>query len=402
MVKTIKYFIIILFAVYFSVNAQSNNKIEEHNVVLMNLRSEISSLQSKLNDLSDQEKKSLQALQNINQQNLLISKVITKLKQEERQKEREITRLNSEISELETEIEKLRHDYSNYLVWLYKHRKGSFLKFLLSAESINQAVIRYKYLNYITIEKQDLLNQLKKKKNRLVKLIDVREKEKLEKERLVNEKEKEQESLVDKKIVSELIITSLQEDQNALLQEIDEKRKAEIQIKNLIAKLIEDERRRQEEMRLARLKNEEVKFDYNYDNFENFSNLQGVLNWPVKSGKIIRNFGENRNIKLNTVTLNYGVDIQTEKGEEVFAVAEGFISAIEWIPGYGSVVIITHKNNYRTVYGHISEISVIEGNKVEGGTLLGKVNQSLEGNILHFEIWNERNYQNPEVWLVRK
>lgn len=402
MVKTIKYFIIILFAVYFSVNAQSNNKIEEHNVVLMNLRSEISSLQSKLNDLSDQEKKSLQALQNINQQNLLISKVITKLKQEERQKEREITRLNSEISELETEIEKLRHDYSNYLVWLYKHRKGSFLKFLLSAESINQAVIRYKYLNYITSEKQDLLNQLNEKKNRFIKLIDVREKEKLEKERLVNEKEKEQESLVDKKIVSELIITSLQEDQNALLQEIDEKRKAEIQIKNLIAKLIEDERRRQEEMRLARLKNEEVKFDYNYDNFENFSNLQGVLNWPVKSGKIIRNFGENRNIKLNTVTLNYGVDIQTEKGEEVFAVAEGIISAIEWIPGYGSVVIITHKNNYRTVYGHISEISVIEGNKVEGGTLLGKVNQSLEGNILHFEIWNERNYQNPEVWLVRK
>lgn len=402
MVKTIKYFIIILFAVYLSVNAQSNNKIEEHNVVLMNLRSEISSLQSKLNDLSDQEKKSLQALQNINQQNLLISKVITKLKQEERQKEREIARLNSEISELETEIEKLRHDYSNYLVWLYKHRKGSFLKFLLSAESINQAVIRYKYLNYITSEKQDLLYQLKEKKNRFVKLIDVREKEKLEKERLVNEKEKEQESLVDKKIVSELIITSLQEDQNALLQEIDEKRKAEIQIKNLIAKLIEDERRRQEEMRLARLKNEEVKFDYNYDNFENFSNLQGVLNWPVKSGKIIRNFGENRNIKLNTVTLNYGVDIQTEKGEEVFAVAEGIISAIEWIPGYGSVVIITHKNNYRTVYGHISEISVIEGNKVEGGTLLGKVNQSLEGNILHFEIWNERNYQNPEVWLVRK
>jgi len=402
MVKTIKYFIIVLFAFYFTVNAQSNIKIEEHNVVLQNLRTEISSLQSKLNELSDQEKKSLQALQNINRQNLLISQIITKLKQEENQKEREIHRLNYEIAELESEIEKLRNDYSNYLVWLYKHRKGSFLKFLLSAESINQAVIRYKYLNYITSEKQDILNQLKDKKKRITNLIEVREKEKREKERLVVEKETEQQALIDKKIVSELIITSLQEDQNALVQEIDEKRKAEIQIKNLIAKLIEDDRRRQEEMRLARLKNEEVKFDYNYDNFENFSNLQGVLNWPVKSGKIIRNFGENRNIKLNTVTLNYGVDIQTEKGEEVFAVAEGIISAIEWIPGYGSVVIITHKNNYRTVYGHISEISVIEGDKVNGGTLLGKVNQSLEGNILHFEIWNERNYQNPEVWLVRK
>lgn len=235
MVKTIKYFIIVLFAVYFTVDAQSNNKIEEHNVVLQNLRSEISSLQSKLNDLSDQEKKSLQALQNINRQNLLISQIITKLKQEENQKEREIHRLNYEIAELESEIEKLRDDYSNYLVWLYKHRKGSFLKFLLSAESINQAVIRYKYLNYITSEKQDILNQLKDKKKRITNMIEVRENEKREKERLVVEKETEQQALIDKKIVSELIITSLQEDQNALLQEIDEKRKAEIQIKNLIA-----------------------------------------------------------------------------------------------------------------------------------------------------------------------
>ncbi|MDZ7765413.1 MAG: M23 family metallopeptidase [Melioribacteraceae bacterium] len=122
-------------------------------------------------------------------------------------------------------------------------------------------------------------------------------------------------------------------------------------------------------MRLARMNNEEVKLDYNYDDFENFSALEGSLNWPVKSGKIRRNFGENRNEKLNTVTLNYGVDIETPKEEEVYAVAEGIVSAVEWIPGYGSVIILTHKNNYRTVYGHLSEIHINEGDKVNGGTL---------------------------------
>jgi septal ring factor EnvC (AmiA/AmiB activator) len=382
--------------------AQSNEEIEQQNQALQNLRSEITSLQKKLNELSTKEKRSLQALQNINQQNVLLSQLISKLRKEERQKELEINRLTSEISSLEEEMEKLREDYSRYVVWLYKNRKGSFLKFLLNAESINQALIRYKYLNYITDEKEEILTQLKNKKEQLENLITKRENERKEKERLVVEKQQEQESLEEKISEREAIIAELKTDQNSLIKEIEEKRIAETQIKNLIAKLIEEERARQEAIRLARMNNEKVKYDYSYDDFENFASLEGVLNWPVKSGRIIRNFGENRNEKLNTVTLNYGVDIGTAKGEPVNAVAEGIISAIEWIPGYGSVIIITHKNNFRTVYGHLSEISVNEGDQVKGGTKLGHVTESLEGNILHFEIWNERNYQNPEVWLVRK
>lgn len=40
--------------------------------------------------------------------------------------------------------------------------------------------------------------------------------------------------------------------------------------------------------------------------------------------------------------------------------------------------------------------------KVKPGRAIGKVNESLEGKIPHFEIWNEKNYQNPELWLARK
>ena len=84
------------------------------------------------------------------------------------------------------------------------------------------------------------------------------------------------------------------------------------------------------------------------------------------------------------------------------AVAEGIVSVIDWIPGYGSVIIITHKNEYRTVYSHLSDLYVSEGDKVKMGSVIAKVGESLEGNILHFEIWNSRSNQNPEVWLVKK
>ncbi|MCB9247367.1 MAG: hypothetical protein H6613_01900 [Ignavibacteriales bacterium] len=46
-----------------------------------------------------------------------------------------------------------------------------------------------------------------------------------------------------------------------------------------------------------------------------------MLAWPIKSAKIGRDFGENKNDKTKTVTLNYGVDIIARDSKEVFAVA---------------------------------------------------------------------------------
>ncbi|MBZ0199145.1 MAG: M23 family metallopeptidase, partial [Ignavibacteriaceae bacterium] len=138
------------------------------------------------------------------------------------------------------------------------------------------------------------------------------------------------------------------------------------------------------------------------EKFSSFSALRGRMIWPLAKGKVIRSSGEDRNKKLNTVTINYGVDIKSTGDMDVKAVAEGIVSAIDWIPGYGSVIIITHKGDYRTVYSHLSEIFISEGDKVKMGTRIAKVGESLEGNILHFEIWNSRKNQDPEVWLARK
>jgi len=239
-----------------------------------------------------------------------------------------------------------------------------------------------------------------------------------EKEKLVAEKKKEQNNLVDKKSEKNELVGKLRKDKKFINKEITEKRNAEILIKNMISKLIEDERIRKTKENRQKIstnnKNTEKKNEttqktapekefknYDYDSFESFVTLKGKLNWPVKSGSIIRKFGENVNKKLNTVTLNYGIDIKTGQSSNVAVVAEGIVSAIDWIPGFGSVIIVTHKNNFRTVYGHVGDIVINEGERVKKGTILGAVNESLEGNILHFEIWNDRNYQNPEIWLAK-
>lgn len=117
---------------------------------------------------------------------------------------------------------------------------------------------------------------------------------------------------------------------------------------------------------------------------------------------MIRKFGEEKNQTLKTVTLNYGIDIKVEGDMTVRTVADGVVSVIEWIPGYGTVIIITHKGGYRTVLGHVKNVVAAVGDVVKIGQKLGEVSESLEGNVVHFEIWHERNYQNPEVWLAKK
>lgn len=402
MVKKTNIILFVFSTVFHSLTAQSNDFVKAKNVELDKLRKEISALESELKSKSQKEKESLNVLEKISHQNLLLNKLINNLIEEEKVKQRQIECIKSQIDSVENQISNLKEKYSRYIVWLYKNMGTQYLKYFFNASSVNQAAVRYKYLQYISEENKKNLNRLKESKNQLSSLKNDLDKEVDNKEILIAQKQKEQSILQQKRIERKELIARLRRDQNAITNEIADKRRAEIEIKNLIAKLVERERQRKSRLLEKKAANPNFAYSYDYDNLANFSSLKGILHWPVKEGKVVRKFGENKNERLNTITLNYGIDVAVKGNDNVYAVAEGIVSAIDWIPGYGSVLILTHKDEFRTVYGHLSNINVSEGDKVGAGTQLGKVSDSLEGNILHFEIWNERNFQNPELWLVNK
>lgn len=386
------------------ISAQFKEQISTQNSQLNSLRTQISKLESELSKLSTQEKNNLGVLKKIDKQNLLVGKSLKTLEREEAKKEKQIVALESSIKKYQKKIKKLQKQFSSYLVWFYKQGENSTLKYIFNSQSFNQAMIRYKQLEYIHKESEKDVKELKSSKIQLRKAAEILEKEITEKAKIIDEKIKEKNKLLERRTQRKSILSKLKKNKDNVVSEIDEKRKMEIAIKQIIADLIEKERERERRLRTEKLKGNIENYEelFNYSSFENFAELKGKLNWPIKQGKVGRNFGENKNDKTNTVTLNYGIDFQAKGTKEVYAVAEGIVSAIEWIPGYGSVVIITHRDNFRTVYGHLSDINVLEGNKVIAGDLIGTVNESLEGNILHFEIWKERNYQNPQEWLVKK
>jgi septal ring factor EnvC (AmiA/AmiB activator) len=432
MVKFFKYILILIFMCSLLISAQEKKQLEQKKAELSGLKKEIAELESELNSKTAKEKESYAAVENYSRQNFLMNKLVSKLRTEEKQKEEEIASGMGEIKRLEQEIKQLKDNYARYVLSIYKNGKESELAGIFDSKSIEQAILRYKYLQKFTDSREKDLKELRLNKNRLVEAKARLETEKKEKEVLVSQKESEEKQLQVKLAEGKKILSRIRNDKAELKKDLNAKRNAESKIRNLITKLIEEaERKRKEEAaRLAELERERIEkakpekekvksapvkavppateiteeYDVNLStsSFASFSALKGKLNWPVSGGKIVKKFGENRNAALNTITLNYGVDIQAKSDLSVKSVAEGVVSAIDWIPGYGSIIIITHKGDYRTVYSHLSEIHVKEGDRVKMGTVLAKIGESLDGNILHFEIWNSRSNQNPEVWLARR
>ncbi len=71
-----------------------------------------------------------------------------------------------------------------------------------------------------------------------------------------------------------------------------------------------------------------------------------------------------------------GVDISTEENAEIYAAADGTVSAIYSDPMYGMTVEITHRGDFKTVYANLDETipaSIAVGKSVSAGDLIGTV-----------------------------
>lgn len=102
-----------------------------------------------------------------------------------------------------------------------------------------------------------------------------------------------------------------------------------------------------------------------------------------------------------------GIDIAAELGEGIFSVDKGMVTKSYYSTSYGHVIFIKHENNLETVYAHLNERLVAEGESVERGDKIGGMGNTGDssGVHLHFEIheqnWtvNKENAINPSLVL---
>jgi murein DD-endopeptidase MepM/ murein hydrolase activator NlpD len=109
--------------------------------------------------------------------------------------------------------------------------------------------------------------------------------------------------------------------------------------------------------------------------------------WPTR-GFLASGFGVRLSPFTDTKVFHQGLDIGAAKGNPARAAAGGKVVRSGFESLYGNLVVIDHGNGYRTLYAHLSERLVEEGDIVQRGDEIGKVGKTgrTTGPHLHYEV----------------
>ncbi len=145
--------------------------------------------------------------------------------------------------------------------------------------------------------------------------------------------------------------------------------------------------------------------DYMEKDIEDLFNT--MKNLPVGTpleGKINSGFGYRKDPFRSSIGFHSGIDIDAKLGDPVVATADGIVKKTGWQGSYGKTVVLQHEDGFETIYGHLSKISVEEGQKVKVGEVIGKAGNTgrSTGTHLHYEVIKDGKRVNPSNFLSLK
>lgn len=113
----------------------------------------------------------------------------------------------------------------------------------------------------------------------------------------------------------------------------------------------------------------------------------GIMGYP-SDGPITSSFGWRMHPILGYERFHSGIDFGADYGSTIRSADRGVVIFAGWYGGYGNTVIVDHGNNITTLYGHISELLISEGQSVERGQPIAAVGSTglSTGPHLHFEV----------------
>ena len=327
----------------------------------------------------------------------------------------EISFINSNIKEKqiqidssEKELKDLKEDYARMVTQTYKSKSAySRVMFFLSSENFNQAIKRLEYMDQYTKYRKNQGEKIEEQSIKLEKSISKLKKEKESKMALLSLKNKEKNNLQSEKGEKEAILGKLQNKNKKLVADARSKQRKSNKLQSEIQKIIV------EEIRLAKAKAIKENKKSGGKSYEltaeakalakSFKTNKNKLPWPVERGVVVSKYGKHPHPTMNNIIIvNHGVDIATEKGSEARAIFGGTVTSIILSNGGAKTVLIQH-GNYYTVYSNLSKIHVKKGEKVKLKQKVGVVytNSRTGATVLKFQLWFDKNDQNPASWIYK-
>lgn len=404
---------VIVFAQTSSERLKNNKRIIEN---------EIANTQKLLDQIRKNQKTSLQEIQLLRQQINNREVLITELNNELYQYEMELE-LNIKLSrDLDKKLEYMKTDYERVVYLAYKNRKMiDRLTFLLSADDFSQMYRRARYYAIFAESVKYQVALIKKTQEEITtknaEIIILKE----QKQAVLEGKELEIKRLEQDRNTKTKTAEQLKKKEKALASELKDKQKRRRELDAAIKKAIEEEIKASNNKKSsnktktktttntttpAKSSGSSTVIELTPDEqlvSNSFINNKGKLPWPVAKGTKISDFGTAPHPDVPSVMIeNRGIDILVEPGTHVRAVFEGIVTGV--LDMMGSKVVMVRHGEYLSVYQNLATVNVKKGDKVSTKAVLGTVAKANGSNTyeLHFEVWKNTTFLNPNSWLSNK
>lgn len=375
------------------------------NAELRELNNEISNKKDRLKQIEEEQKKYADAIKQkqgervslANQMAILDSRIMRAELEMERveieidQVNLEIKKAELEIALKEKEIENEKERISNILRLMYEHNQVSSLEILLLNDSLSDFLNQVKYLEDVSQEMSESLDNLVKYRRQLE-----NNKEKL------GEKNQELASL---KAGLEKEKASLEHERGTKNILFDQVKTSENQYQSLLAKAKQEQAaaaadiaslERSVRAKISQMEGNKLEF-----------NDTGLI-WPVPKNTITASFHD-PSYPYRHLFEHPAVDIRAAQGTPLKAAASGYVARVKFdgTTSYGYIMIV-HGDGLSTVYGHVSKVYVKEDEYVVQGQAIGLTGgmpgtpgagQLTTGPHLHFEVRKDGIPVNPLEYL---
>ena len=308
---------------------------------------------------------------------------------------REMNRLNVTRDSLQIVLEGYKSDYAEMVCKSHFARiQQSPLLFLLSSDSFQQFARRARYLQEFAHYRQEQVRRIENTQAEIDTQNELLQANKNDKQTALSTRKREQENLKRDERKQQNMLTQLKSKEKDLNKQIKQKQKKVNELNKKIDEMVRKQTAKSSKSSLTK----EQKLIAG-----GFEANKGRLPWPVEKGMISGHFGKQQHPVYSLVTMdNKGIYLQTVAGAKARAVYKGEVTSCFMVGGTYAVII--QHGNYRTVYSNLAKLSVKQGDKVETKQNIGTiftVPEQDQKTELYFQIYKDRDIQNPELWIAK-
>lgn len=279
-----------------------------------------------------------------------------------------------ELEESERQQAEQYDQLRSRLRYMVEHGTTSSLSILLSSDSFSDFLNRYEIIRQISLRDENLFEQLKA----------IRDKVLTEKQELEDTKKEAE----DTKAQMEANKAELEAQMEAKRKQMESIQLAQKNVKDAYAAMIETE----DEL-MAQYKKAAAEYA------AQSTYVGGTFMWPLPAGNnvVTCKYGMRTHPITGKRKLHTGVDLRAATGTKVYAANKGTVTTSGYSSAWGNYIIISHGGGITTLYAHLSKRSVSKDDKVKQGDIIGYSGNTGYSTAphLHFEISKNGSTYNP-------